>query len=333
MKTTPAAAIAASIRPLASVLLFAFTATGAHAQLTPDREYYGIDRTIPMSVAMPAGVAGEVEVALYEPTGEVVAKAAASEGAIDLAGLFPVLWTATSPRTVYAQLLVDDTPIGSAVVLIPMVSPNLAHLSGRAVVFTNQPPQSVVYAGLRAWTDRHVVLSTSLGDMEFRLRPDKAPNTVANFIDLVEGGYYTDIIFHRIIGPRDGRDPFMAQVGDPTGTGSGGPGRFIDLEQSDLPHDFGVLSMARTGDPNTNGGQVFVCFSRGGTDFLDGQYCSFAEAVSGAETILALESVETGGPPQDRPLDPPVITSATTVPAPAFATGPEALKRPETDER
>lgn len=331
MKQAHLAAAAASMRSVLTLGLLAMVAAGAHAQLTPEREYYGINRTIPMTVAMPAGVAGEVEIVLYQPDGEEAARAAASEGRVDLAGLFPVLWTATSPQTVYAQLLVDEEPIGSAVVLIPMVSPNLAYLSGRAVVFTNQPPQSVVYAGLRAWTDRHVVFTTSLGEIEFRMRPEKAPNTVANFLDLVEGGYYTDIVFHRIIGSRDGREPFMAQVGDPTGTGSGGPGRFIDLEPSNLPHDFGVLSMARTGDPNTNGGQVFVCFSRKGTEFLDGQYCSFAEAVSGAETILALEAVETGA--QDRPLNPPVIKSATTAPAPPFGTGPEALKRPEALER
>ena len=312
--------------------LVALLSAAADAQLTPDREYYGINRTIPMTIAMPAGVAGDVEIALYLADGTEAAKSAASAGKVDLAGLFPVLWTATTPVTSYAQLLVDEQAIGSPVVLVPMLTPNLAYLSGRAVVFTERSPQSSVYSGLRAWTDRHVVFSTSLGDIEFRMRPDKAPNTVANFIDLVEGGFYTGIIFHRIIGAKDGRDPFMAQVGDPTGTGSGGPGRFVDLEQSDLPHDFGVLSMARTGDPNTNGGQVFVCFSRKGTDFLDGQYCSFAEAVSGGETILALEAVPTDS--GDRPRgEPPVINSATTVPAPPFGAGPKALTRPDSGER
>ncbi len=327
MNNTPHTPASVFVRTLISLTLLTCLATGAHAQLTPDREYYGINRTIPMTIEMPAGVAGDVQITLYQPDGIVAATAAATEGAVDLNGLFPVLWTATTPMTVYAQLLVDDEPIGSPVVLIPMVSPNLAYLSGRAVVFTKRQPQSTVYAGIRAWSDRHVLFSTTLGDIEFRLRPDKAPNTVANFIDLVEGGYYTDIIFHRIIG----KNQFMAQVGDPTGTGSGGPGRFIDLEESDLPHDFGVLSMARTGDPNTNGGQVFVCFSREGTKFLDTQYCSFGQAVSGADTILALEAVEVGA--QDRPINPPVLKSATTIPAPPFGTGPEALTRPEPTER
>lgn len=313
------------------MVLLAF-AQSALAQLTPDREYYGIDRTIPMAVVLPSGVAGDIEIALYLADGTEAVRAAATEGAVDLAGLFPVLWTATTPQISYAQLLVDDEPIGSSVVLVPMITPNLAQLSGRKAVFPERPAQFAKYAGLRAWTDRHVVFSTTLGDIEFRMRPDKAPNTVANFLDLVEGGFYTDIIFHRIIGGKDGRDPFMAQVGDPTGTGSGGPGRFIDLEDSDLAHDFGVLSMARTGDPNTNGGQVFVCFSRGGTYFLDTQYCSFAEAVSGADAILALEKVKTDA--SDRPVgDPPMLKSAKTVPAPPYGKGPEALKRPEDGER
>jgi peptidyl-prolyl cis-trans isomerase B (cyclophilin B) len=321
--------------PVAAAALIGIVANAATAQLTPQREYYGIDRTIPMEVAMPDGVAGEIEIALYEPDGDEVAVAAASEGVVDLSGLFPLLWTTEAPKTLYAQLLVDDKGIGSPVVLMPMVTPNQATLQqrpdprqGGKAVFRERSPGEVKYAGVRAWTDREIVMTTSLGDMRFRLRPDKAPNTVANFIDLVEGGYYTDIIFHRIIPMLQNGYPFMAQVGDPTGTGAGGPGRFIDLEPSDLPHDFGVLSMARTGVPDTNGGQVFVCFSRNGTDFLDTQYCSFAQAVEGAGVIMALEGVEVSG---DRPVDPPVLKSAKTVPAPPFGTGDAPLERPTAD--
>ncbi len=304
----------------------------ANAQLVPEREYYGINRSIPMTVTLPQGVAGEVNIKLLNPDASEVANAAADEGQIDLAGLFPILWTTTEPHTLYAQLYVDDDPIGSAVVLVPMTTPVMAQRSqsGRAV-FPNMPKELIKYSGIRAWPDKHVVFTTTFGDIEFRMRPDQAPNTVANFLDLVEGGYYTDIIFHRIIGARPGREPFMAQVGDPTGTGSGGPGRFIDLEPSHLPHDFGVLSMARTGDPNTNGGQVFICFSRKGTDFLDTQYCSFAQAVDGADVILKLESVKTGA--QDRPEDPPVLKSAKTIPAPPLPREAKPLRRPEKTDR
>lgn len=316
-----------SLRACAAAAVLAIVSSPAAAQLEPSREYYGIDRTIPMQVSLPEGVAGEVEIGLYSASGEEVAVAAASEGGVDLAGLFPVLWTGDTPRTLYAQLLVDDKGVGAPVVLVPMVTPNLAQFDRGRAVFPQRPAGASVYSGLRAWSDTDVVFETSAGDIRFRMRPDHAPNTVANFLDLVEGGYYTDIIFHRIIGalPSNGH-PFMAQVGDPTGTGMGGPGRFIDLENSTLPHDFGVLSMARTQDPNTNGGQVFVCFSRPGTEFLDGQYCSFAQAVSGAETILALEAVETGA--QDRPLDPPVLRSARLEPAPPLDAGREPLQRP-----
>jgi len=330
--------------PLTKVWILTLTILGScllsaptYAQLVPEREYYGINRSIPMTINIPQGVAGEIQVELLAPDASEVARAAAAQGSVDLAGLFPILWTTDAPKTLYAQLIVDDAPIGSAVVLVPMTTPNLAqrsqpqgNLPPRAV-FPEVPKGALTYSGLHAWQDQHVVFSTSLGDIEFRMRPDQAPNTVLNFLDLVKGGYYTDIIFHRIIGSRNGGDPFMAQVGDPTGTGGGGPGRFIDLEPSHLPHDFGVLSMARTGNPNTNGGQVFICFSRNGTKFLDTQYCSFAQAISGADVILKLEKVETGA--QDRPKDPPVLKSAHTVPAPPLAQEAKPLTRPTQTDR
>jgi peptidyl-prolyl cis-trans isomerase B (cyclophilin B) len=175
-------------------------------------------------------------------------------------------------------------------------------------------------------------MTTTEGTMTFRLRPDHAPNTVWNFRTLVEGGFYTDIVFHRIIGPSQGSPGFMAQVGDPTGTGGGGPGYVIDLENSKLPHDFGVLSMARTGDPNTNGSQVFVCFSREGTQGLDGLYCSFAQAVSGAETILKLGAHPTEAAPSgemSKPKDPaPRLVSARLVDAPPLTQQPAPVASP-----
>jgi peptidyl-prolyl cis-trans isomerase B (cyclophilin B) len=183
-------------------------------------------------------------------------------------------------------------------------------------------PSPAAYSGIRAWTDQHVVFDTTLGMIEFRLRPDHAPNTVRSFLDLVEGGFYQDIIFHRIVPKLPSGAPFVLQVGDPTGTGDGGPGFAIDLEPSRLPHTFGVLSMARDSQPDTNGAQVFIALSREGTQFLDGKYTSFGEAVAGADTILALAAV----PVKDnRPVNPPVLRSVTTKPAPAFGTGPVPL--------
>ena len=318
-----ARSLARGVALLLGVVLLQATATG---QLIPERTYYGHGRTIPMQVVVPGSLAGEVTIELLAPvSAERVESASAAPGSVDLAGLFPTLWTSTQPRLLYAQLRVGDEPVGSAVVLQPLLSvpyAERADQTGRPQ-FTSAP--GVVYSGLRAYPEKHVVLETDHGDMAFRLRPDQAPNTVWNFLHLVEGGFYTDVIFHRIIGPRPGQPPFVIQVGDPTGTGMGGPGYMIDLEPSKLRHDFGVLSMARSSNPNSNGSQVFVCLSRAATQALDDRYTAFGELISGADVVVKISRVPTG--PQDRPLEPiPRIVRAYTVDAPPYGTGP----KPET---
>lgn len=321
--------------------VFALAAPLASAQLTPDREFYGINRTIPMTVTPPGP--GEVEIRLLKGEGgDPVATAAAAAGGVDLAGLFPILWTTSSPEVLYAQLVIGGTPTGPAVVLIPMVSvdratlvdPNTMSPSNdprRSVPMfesdrlraMGQPPRPVVYSGLRAMVEKDVVLETSMGDIRIRLRPDEAPNSSINFRQLVHGGFYTDIIFHRIIPPQGGREGFVIQVGDPTGTGSGGPGFGVDLENSKLPHDFGVLSMARSGDPDSGGSQIFICLSRSATASLDGRYTAFGQAIAGADTITALGNVPVQG---DRPVDPPVLKRAYLVDSAPHGTGPAPVR-------
>ncbi|MEM1329009.1 MAG: peptidylprolyl isomerase [Planctomycetota bacterium] len=299
----------------------------AAAQLTPNRTYYGIDRTMPMTVDRPDGADGELSIRLLEPsTANAIESADVSEGGVDLAALFPLLWEAKgTPRLVYAQLFAGETPVGSAVVLQPMINPRIGQVDPRTnrVRFVST---GSTYSGIRAYSEKYVRLETTEGDIVLRMRPDEAPNVAANFLDLVEGGYYTDVIFHRVIDRKEGRDPFVIQVGDPTGTGSGGPGRFVDLEPSAMEHDFGVISMARTNDPNSNGSQVFICLSRPGTQFLDGLYTAFGEAVEGGDAILAIAAVETDE--RDRPVFPPSIISAELIDAPPFGTGPDPVKRP-----
>lgn len=303
----------------------------ARAQLIPDRTYYGINRAIPMSVKLPVDAAGEPGVKLFTAQAkEPVASAAVSPGPINLATLFPQLWTSKTPVLMYAQLTVGDRRIGPPVVLQPMVDvqPGRLDASGRRAVFPARGPEPI-YSGIRAYAERRVVLDTTQGEIEFAMRPDAAPNTVWNFLELVEGGFYTDIIFHRIVAKLPSGAAFVVQVGDPTGTGSGGPGYNIDLENSNLPHDFGVLSMARSGDPNSNGSQVFICLSRDGTSFLDTQYTSFAQLTRGADVVKSIAAVPVGA--DDRPKDPPRIKSAKLIPAPPLGeapTGPtEAPKR------
>ena len=120
---------------------------------------------------------------------------------------------------------------------------------------------------------------------EVNLFADKAPNTVNNFVFLARDGYYDRVMFHRVI------PGFMAQSGDPTGTGSGGPGyRFADEFHPDLRHNkLGILSMANAG-PNTNGSQFFITFVP--TPHLDDHHAVFGEVVSGMDVV-------NGIPPRD----------------------------------
>jgi peptidyl-prolyl cis-trans isomerase B (cyclophilin B) len=327
----------------------------AFGQLTPDRLYYGVDRTIPMTVAVPESVDGEVMIKLLSaPDASVLAEAAAAEGGVDLAALFPTLWTDKVDEVRYAQLAVGGRLIGPSVVLQPLTSPDTATIvdpqslqpvanprAGRVLFdsqrmermheagFAPSPDRAVTYSGLRAWVDRHVILETSEGEIEIAMRPDAAPNTCWNFIVLAEGGFYTGIEVHRIVAALPNGAPFVIQAGDPTGSGSGGPGYFVDLENSDLQHDYGVVSMARSGNPNSNGSQFFICLSREGTSFLDGNYTAFAEVISGVPAIEAIRSVETGE--GDRPVEPPLIVSARTVPAPARGEGPGRVSAPSAE--
>lgn len=318
---------AARLTFLAAVAVASSIAT---AQLTPDRAYYGVGRAIPMKVAVPEGKSGEVTVQMFAPgSAEPTDRANVAAGPIDLAQVFQKIWT-DAPKLAYAQLVIGEERIGAPVVMQPLANPPMARANETgAWSWMNQPPSR--NSGFRAYVSKDVVMTTTMGEITFALRPDQAPNTSWNFMQLVSGGFYTDIVFHRIIGPRNGRPGFMAQVGDPTGTGGGGPGYVIELEPSKLPHDFGVLSMARTNDPNTNGSQVFVCFSREGTSFLDGQYCAFAQAIAGAEVIVKLESspCDPNSREQSKPVDPaPRIISAKLVDSAPYGGAIKAATRP-----
>ena len=304
-----------SQKTFVAVLSLAFVSL-SHAQLVPDRTYYGINREIPMTVKVPDGKKGEVTIQLLEAgTAKQVASAAAAAGAVNLATLFPQLWSDTNYRVLYAQLAVGEEKIGSAVVLQPMLVPLKASVvaGSSSIRWREVPP---LCSGYRAYSDKHAVLETSLGKIEFAFRPEAAPNTVWNFRQLVEGGFYTGVIFHRII------PGFVVQGGDPTGAGNGGPGFHIDLERTTLPHDFGVLSMARSGEPDSAGSQFFICLSRAQTAGLDRGYTAFAQAVSGHDTIKSLASVKLQG---ERPIDPPVITNAKLIDAPPYGTGPKPI--------
>lgn len=291
------------------------------AQLRADRLYCTVNRPIPATVEAQASK-GRLEVVLAEFDGREISRVPVLPGQIDLAPLFPTLWTDMPRRVLKAQLLVAGEPVGAPLILQPLLAPSVATLDGRAdpkrpvVVFKQPEKVEDVYSGLRVYGESRVEMVTDVGTILIALRPDAAPNTAFNFRALVAGGFYTDVTFHRVV-PR-GRDgePFVIQGGDPTGGGEGGPGYAFDLEPSTLKHDLGVVSMARTPDPNSNGSQFFICLSRAGTARLDGSYCAFAQVVEGIEAVKAIAST-TLQPGTDKPVKPPVIKEARLIDAPA----------------
>jgi peptidyl-prolyl cis-trans isomerase B (cyclophilin B) len=128
---------------------------------------------------------------------------------------------------------------------------------------------------------------TEKGDFVIELYADKAPMTVNNFVFLAREGFYDGVMFHRVI------KDFMAQGGDPTGTGTGGPGyNFADEIHRSLKHDGpGVLSMANAG-PNTNGSQFFI--THVATPWLDGKHTVFGKVIQGMDIVLAIPERDPG---------------------------------------
>lgn len=141
--------------------------------------------------------------------------------------------------------------------------------------------------------------------IEIELYPEIAPNTVNNFIDLVEKGYYDELIFHRVI------NGFMIQGGCPDGTGMGGPGYSIKGEfksngfANDLKHDKGIISMARAMDPNSAGSQFFIMHKK--SPHLDGSYAAFGKVIAGIEVVDRIATTDTDY--SDRPVNEEKIKS------------------------
>lgn len=268
-------------------------------------------------------------------------------GEVDLAPMFPELQGAT--RAMRVQALVDGRPSGAPVLVIPLKNretirttgdlrpdgktaytrvigwgdqlldqSNEAHQKLRAA-WPKADPQPL--SGFRLMADEDVVFETTAGRIRFALRPDEAPNTARNFAELARKGFYDGTIVHRIVPADRNGKPFVIQGGDPTGTGDGGPGYDLPLEDSRVAHDFGVLSMARNDWPDSAGSQWFVCLSREATARLDGQYCAFGHAVEGADAILRIAGGEIADAATGRPKSPETVTRAYTVPAPAWTPG------------
>jgi peptidyl-prolyl cis-trans isomerase B (cyclophilin B) len=152
---------------------------------------------------------------------------------------------------------------------------------------------------LRAATDEVAVIETSQGEIVVEFWPDVAPKTVANFKKLAASGFFNGTAFHRIIAG------FMAQGGDPLTKdpaqearwGTGDPGYKIAAEFNGRKHERGVISMARSQDPDSAGSQFFIC--HGDPSFLDRQYTAFGKLIQGDDVLEKLATTKVGS--QDRP--------------------------------
>jgi cyclophilin family peptidyl-prolyl cis-trans isomerase len=133
-----------------------------------------------------------------------------------------------------------------------------------------------------------LLMETTQGPVTIALRPDLAPGHVARIKELARKGFYDGIVFHRVI------DGFMAQTGDPTGTGMGGSGKKLKAEFTREPHKRGTVSMARASDPNSGDSQFFICFAD--ARFLDGQYTVWGEVTDGMDNV---DKIKRGEPVKD----------------------------------
>ncbi len=138
----------------------------------------------------------------------------------------------------------------------------------------------------QADTGSILLLDTTQGQVEIRLLPDLAPNHVARITELANSGFYDGIIFHRVI------PGFMAQTGDPDGTGMGGSGQKIDAEFTDYEYRVGTVGMARSMNPNSGDSQFFICFD--GCGHLTGQYTVWGQVERGMENVY---NIAAGEPP------------------------------------
>jgi peptidyl-prolyl cis-trans isomerase B (cyclophilin B) len=137
----------------------------------------------------------------------------------------------------------------------------------------------------------NATLHTNHGAIAIELFDDDAPKTVENFLKLARDGFYDGVVFHRVI------PDFMIQGGDPTGTGSGGPGYQFDDEPNDRKVVRGALAMANAG-PNTNGSQFFIVTTEAAS-WLDGKHTVFGTVTGGMDVVDAISALETDG--RDRP--------------------------------
>ena len=282
----------------------------------------------PMTVTVkPSG--GGVALVLTDFLGKVIdARAAAeveAEKTIDLRELYPQLDT---PGTYILYAVPKGRPL-SDFVGTPLL------ISVRADARRDAPPGPMVTNVVPL---SYAVMKTDRGDVHVAFYYDVAPHTVANFLDLAQGGFYDGLTFHRVV------PDFLIQTGDPRGDGTGGPGYRIDPEFNDREHRAGVLSMARQTDPleragalprsdaaGSGGSQFFISINYARTRQFDRRYTAFGKVFAGMDVIESLSQVPTD-PQTQRPLEPPVIRELKVMPVDAAHNPYPTLLSPSTTQ-
>jgi cyclophilin family peptidyl-prolyl cis-trans isomerase len=255
--------------------------------LIPQKSWFAPDQ--PLNVTIKAG--GQTALVLTDFSGKTLAKATALPGVVDLKQVFPAL------AQTGTYVLFDGTPGDFAGT--PLVVEVKANTEAGA------PPGPMV---IKIEPLTYAQMTTDAGKLTCIFYYDVAPNTVDNFLSLAEGGYYDGLTFHRIV------PGFVIQGGDPHGDGTGGPGYTVGAEFNDHPHTEGVLSMARTSDPNSAGSQFFVCLDYAQTKQLDGQYTAFGKVVDGMDAVKKIASANVPDSSTGKPQTPQVIQKVQVLP-------------------
>jgi peptidyl-prolyl cis-trans isomerase B (cyclophilin B) len=291
--------------PIAAILMLASMLVPARVWTPP---------AMPLTVNLKPATAGKL-VLLNFSGDEIAPKGDAKitgEKAVDLKEIFPTLTQAGG----YVLFLVPDgKPTGEFEGTPLVIEARAAHRQPQG------PPEPEVY---KMEPLRYADMKTEKGDMLIAFYYDVAPNTVDQFLRLGEEGYYNDLTFHRIL------PGFVLQGGDPLGDGRGGPGYHIQEEFNARPHEAGVLSMAREGDPaevdgsmpgpefaNSAGTQFFICLDYANTKHLDNRYTAFGKVTEGMSVANVLSQTPLADARAGTPVKAPKIISVEVKPVTA----------------
>jgi peptidyl-prolyl cis-trans isomerase B (cyclophilin B) len=260
----------------------------AFSILVPQKIWFAPDQ--PVNITVKAD--GNVTLTLTDFSGKTQATATTAGGKnVDLKTLFPAV------GQVGTYIVWDGTP--ASFDGTPLV------VEVRSDKHPGAPPGPLV---VKVEPLSYAVMDTDAGKLKCVFYYDVAPNTVDNFLNLAEGGYYDGLSFHRIL------PGFVIQGGDPKGDGSGGPGYSIPAEFNDHQHQAGVLSMARTSDPDSAGSQFFVCLDYAQTQHLDNQYTAFGKVVDGMDAVKKIAATPLTDPNAGTPATRQGIVSVRVFP-------------------